>query len=103
MVAIVVLTSLREFPVAALVNVAVAVLVLIWYFRRQPRLDYRARTFRWIAVFLGISLFVYANVSETLTRNSAAWTAAIGGLLALNFVFFPQLAAWIIRGLSRRP
>ncbi len=103
MTAIVVLSSVREFPSAALINVVVAVLALIWYFRRQPSLELRARIFRWIAVLLGVSLFVYANVSDTLTRDSAAWTAALGGLLALNFAFFPQLAVWITRGLSRRP
>ena len=91
-----------SFPIAALVNVAIAVTILIWHFRRQRPLEHRAKVLRWVMVGLGISLLIYGNVSQSINRETAAMCALVGGLLALNFLFFPQLSTWAVRLLSAR-
>lgn len=96
------LPNTSGFPYSALVNVAIAMAALFWYFKRQHPLDSRAKVFRWVLVAFGTALFVYGNASTAISRNAAANCALIGGLLALNFLWFPQLADWAVRGLTFR-
>jgi hypothetical protein len=85
---------MKDFPRVALANVCITVWALRWYFRRQPRLDRRAKALRWITVTAGILLLLYGNLATNINRFAAAGIALFGGLVALNFAFFPRLSVW---------
>jgi hypothetical protein len=70
---------------------------LHWRRKHEPTILRRAKIVRWFSIAFGVLLVAYANYNP-----SAAILVLIGGVIALLFLFCPELANWPVRVFSKK-
>lgn len=80
-----------------IVNLAVTLGTLRWFFRRRPRLRARAGALRWTAVLLGLGLSAQAAIDQRSNHIFLEVLTFAGLALAVNFLLFPGTAERLLR------